>query len=273
MGHALGITSGEAQSLLTKFGPNEITYKNKRGPISIFFSQFHSFLVGILFIAAFLSLLLSDVVDSIFIFAIILLNGLLGFLQEYRAEKALAALRRLAVAKAIVIRDGVEQEILSTQIVPGDLIAIKEGDKIPADAMLVAAVHLEVNEASLTGESLPVFKRPNEKEHNTVFLGTTVIRGRGKAIVTATGVRRSVRDSMGLRSERRSRKQFAHESLDAVAGGAESLPLLVVAAGNLGRVGQMPGQALAARRQCGAFGVGFGAKSDHVIGVGRHLGQ
>lgn len=189
MVRAQGITTDEAQTLFLRFGFNEINVKTKRTAISIFLRQFANFLAILLTIAAILSFVLGDRVDGFFILAIILLNSVLGFVQEYRAERALAALKKLAVVKTVVIRDGGEKEIDSKFLVPGDVIKVEEGDKIPADAKLLEAINLEVNEASLTGESLPVFKKADEEEHNNIFLGTIVVRGRALAIVEATGMR------------------------------------------------------------------------------------
>lgn len=183
-----GLSSQEAAEKFSQFGPNTIAVAAKKTTLAIFLSQFTSVLVALLLIASFISFALKDAVDGIFILLIIILNGILGFLQEYRAERALAKLTLLAISKTVVIRDGVEQEIDSTLLVPGDVFKIEEGDKIPADATLLQAINLEVNEASLTGESLPVFKKENEEEHNRIFLGTIVVRGRGVACVSATGM-------------------------------------------------------------------------------------
>ena len=182
-----GLTSQEAQVKLAQVGLNEIAVKTKRTAGSIFFAQFANILIVLLTLAALVSFFLGDIIDSIFIAAIIILNGVLGFIQEYRAEKAVAALQKLTVVKTTVIRDGIEQEIDSKFLVPGDIIKVEEGDKIPADSKILESVNFEVNEASLTGESLPVFKKEGEKEHEQIFMGTIVVRGRALAFVEKTG--------------------------------------------------------------------------------------
>lgn len=137
--------------------------------------------------AAGLSFVLGDRLDSVLIIAIIILNAILGFVQEFKAEKALAALKQMTVGMVKVIRDGVVVELPSSDIVPGDVIVLEEGDKVPADATVLEVSHLEVNEASLSGESLPVAK--DLKTENRVFMGTIVALGRATAVVTETGMR------------------------------------------------------------------------------------
>ncbi len=186
-----GLSSQEAARLLSQYGKNEITSGKKIRPLEIFLSQFKSFLILILFFAAGLAFLAGERIDTIFILIIILLNAIFGFIQEYKAEKAIAALKNLVVTKVRVIRDGKEIEIDATELVPGDIFIIGEGQKIPADAKLLEAVNLEVNEASLTGESIPVAKEVNEAGEDdkfSVFMGTVTERGKGKALVSTTGM-------------------------------------------------------------------------------------
>ncbi len=137
--------------------------------------------------AAGLSFVLGDALDGILILMILILNALLGFVQEFKAEKALAALKQMTVGVVKVLRDGIPVELPSTQLVPGDIIFLEEGDKVPADATLVEALHIEINEAALTGESLPVEK--NSTTESSVYMGTIVTRGRATARVTTTGMR------------------------------------------------------------------------------------
>jgi len=183
-----GLSSDEAQNLLTQHGSNEIVAQSRQTPLAIFVSQFKSLLIILLMTAAAASLFLGDLIDGIFILLIVVLNGILGFVQEYKAEKAITALKKMTIATVRVIRDGVEQKIDSKLLVPGDVIILEEGDKIPADCTLIESIHLEANEASLTGESLPVEKDHNDENENHVYLGTIVAKGRGKAIVIATGM-------------------------------------------------------------------------------------
>jgi Ca2+-transporting ATPase len=187
----IGLTSEEAAKLLEKHGRNEIVSGKKIRPLEIFISQFKSFLILILFIAAGLAALAGERLDTIFILIIIVLNAIFGFIQEFKAEKAIAALKTLVVARVRVVRDGKEVEINATELVPGDVFIISEGQKIPADAKLLDSVNLEVNEASLTGESIPVAKEVNEAVEDdkfSVFMGTVAERGKGKALVSTTGM-------------------------------------------------------------------------------------
>ncbi len=188
MGHTTGLTSHHAQKLQTQFGYNEIVGKPRQTSFQIFLSQFTSILVILLIAASVASLFLGDLLDGIFILLIVILNGILGFVQEYKAEKAIAALKKMTISTVRVIRDAVEQKIDSKLLVPGDLIILEEGDKIPADAKLIESLHLEVNESSLTGESMPVEKNGHDEEKKVLFLGTIVAKGRGRAIVTAIGM-------------------------------------------------------------------------------------
>jgi Ca2+-transporting ATPase len=184
----IGLSDQEAEKRLATYGPNEIADKPRATPFQIFASQFTSLLIVLLMIAAVLSLFLGDVLDGIFILLIVILNGVLGFVQEYKAEAAIAALKKMTVSSIRVIRGGVEHKIDSKMLVPGDIILLEEGDKIPADCRLMESLHLEANEASLTGESMPVEKTVADGSKNHIFLGTIVAKGRAKAIVETTGM-------------------------------------------------------------------------------------
>lgn len=188
MGHEVGLSSQQAQILLDKFGFNEIKEKSKQSIFSLFFSQFASILVFLLIIASGASIFLGDLLDGTFILLIVALNGFLGFFQEYQAEKAIAALKKMTISNTRVIRDGAELRIDSKLLVPGDVILLEEGDKIPADCKLLESIHLETNESSLTGESMSVEKSAQSKEKCEIYLGTIVIKGRGKALVLSTGM-------------------------------------------------------------------------------------
>lgn len=192
-----GLSEKEARKRLEVYGSNEIEEKKKINPFLIFLSQFNSFFVYLLMIAAFISLLFSRFLDFFTIFAIIILNASLGFIQNYKAEKAIEALKKRLVQKAKVIRDGVLHEINAVEVVPGDLIVLEEGDKVVADARIIESYELQTNEAVLTGESLPVDKTskkikedsPLFERKNMVYCGTEVVRGNCKAIVVATGMK------------------------------------------------------------------------------------
>ncbi len=190
-----GLSDEEAKARLGQHGLNELREAKKISPIMIFFSQFHNFLVWILLIAVGISAAIGDYVESIVITVIIILNAVIGFLQEYRAEKAIEALKRLAGLKADVIRNGERKQVDSKELVPGDIIIIETGDKISADCRLIEESNLETQESSLTGESTPVRKgveaikqAPIAERLNTVFSGTIVTKGRAKAVVVGTGM-------------------------------------------------------------------------------------
>src|SRR3972149_9506845 len=187
----VGLTSEEAQKRLEQFGPNVLVGGARVRPLKIFLSQFKSFLVAVLVVAAAFSLVVGENLDAIVILAIVVLNAAFGFIQEYRAENAIAALRRMVVNRVRVIRDGGEIEINAEELVPGDIFLLGVGQKIPVDAKLLEAVNLTINEASLTGESAPVSKEvwkatasggaPQDAggDEGTVFMGTVVNSGRG----------------------------------------------------------------------------------------------
>ena len=191
-----GLTSDEAQRRLVEFGPNELAEKKKVSAWAIFFEQFKSFLIIILLVAVALSAILGEVADAIVIGIIVLFASGLGFIQEYRAERAMEALKRMAAPTASVLRDGKEIEIPAAELVPGDIVSLRTGDRIPADARLIEAMNLRTDEASLTGESVPVEKttEPVAKDigigdrTNMVHMGTAAVYGRGTAVVTATGM-------------------------------------------------------------------------------------
>jgi Ca2+-transporting ATPase len=165
-------------------------------PWSIFLRQFGNLLIVILLIATLLSALLGHVVESIAIAVIVFFSIMLGFLQEYRAERAIEALRKLSAPTARVLRDGVERQLPARELVPGDVILLHVGDKVPADARLIEAVNLRLNESALTGESAPVEKQLDKLDRatdlaertNMVYAGTAVVYGRGHAVVTATAM-------------------------------------------------------------------------------------
>ena len=185
-----GLTSAEAEKRLEQFGPNVLAGGVRVSPLKIFLSQFKSFLVAILMIAAVFSFFVGEDLDAIVILAIVVLNAAFGFIQEYRAENAIAALKRMVINRVRVIRDGQEFEINTEELVPGDVFLLGVGQKIPVDARLLEAVNLTVNEASLTGESAPVTKLyQGENDEGLVFMGTVVNGGRGLGEVQQTGMK------------------------------------------------------------------------------------
>jgi len=181
----LGLTSKEAEKLLKQYGLNEIHEEKKFTLIKSFLSQFNNFLILLLIGASIVSFFIGETLDAIFILAIVILNAFFGLYQEYQAEKSLASLKKMTKTMVRVYRDGKEQEIDSRYLVPSDVVFLEEGTKIPADGEVIEAYNLEVNEAMLTGESLPVVK--NLSDANLLYAGTIVSRGRGLMKVTATG--------------------------------------------------------------------------------------
>lgn len=180
-----GLTTHQANQLLNKYGPNIISEQRKKNILVKFIEQFNNFLTILLLIAAIVSFLIHEPVDGGLIFAIVVLNALFGLYQEAKAEESIAALKKMTVSKVRVIRDGKEKEIESKYLVPGDIVFIEEGTKIPADGLVVQSMNLEINEAVLTGESLPVGKKIKDE----IFSGTIVAKGRGYIKVTATGMK------------------------------------------------------------------------------------
>jgi len=192
-----GLSDEEARSRLAEFGPNELREVKGVSWWRILLSQFMNILIVILLIATAISFVLGEIVDALVILAIVFVSAIIGFSEEYRGEKALEALKRLAAPKARVIRSGNDVEIPSRELVPGDLIVLRVGDRVPADARVVEAWNLQTNEAPLTGESTPVYKdagailrdeTPVADRKNMVFSATTVTYGRGSGVVTSTGM-------------------------------------------------------------------------------------
>ncbi len=191
-----GLSSNEAQNRLQKFGQNVLKESKGKNPLLILFSQFKSFLILILLAAAFATYFFGETVDAIMIIAIVVLNTAIGFIQEYRVEKAIQHLKKLVTSKIKVIRDGELLEILSSQLVPGDLVRIEEGQKVAADIRIIQSYSLQTVEASLTGESTPIAKTKDTltKElaiadrKNMLFSGTFISNGEGMGIVVTTGM-------------------------------------------------------------------------------------
>ncbi len=192
-----GLTQQEAEERLQKFGANELTERPRPGFLALLWDQFNNYLVIILIIAALISLALGEYVDSVAIMFIVVLNAVVGVIQESKAEQALAALQKMAAPNAQVIRDGRQLTIPGREIVGGDIVLLEAGNFVPADLRLVESVNLKVEEASLTGESVPVEKKagvvldkdiPLGDRKNSAFMGTLITYGRGRGLVTGTGM-------------------------------------------------------------------------------------
>ena len=192
-----GLTSEEAKELLTAHGPNELVEKKKKPPLMMFLDQFKDFMILVLIAAAVISGVIGEPADTAAIVVIVLLNAVLGFTQEYRAEKAMEALKKMAASLAVVIRDSVHQTIAASELVPGDIVILEAGRIVPADMRVIESARLRIEEAALTGESLSVEKDPQALKQaslplgdrkNMLYKGTIVTYGRGVGVVTATGM-------------------------------------------------------------------------------------
>ncbi|HVG10116.1 MAG TPA: cation-translocating P-type ATPase [Thermoanaerobaculia bacterium] len=191
-----GLSAEEAAKRLRERGPNELQAAARISPWSVLADQFKNILVAVLIVAVVMSAVLGHTVEAVVIGAILLLSVLLGFIQEYRAERAIEALREMAAPTAKVQRDGAQSEIPARELVQGDLLFLGAGDRVAADSRVIEAVNLQIEEAALTGESLPVAKTTEALEgdlgvgdrRNLVFAGTAVTYGRGKAVVVETGM-------------------------------------------------------------------------------------
>jgi magnesium-transporting ATPase (P-type) len=190
-----GLSLSEASARLQKYGPNRLPEGRKRGPFTRFLAQFNNILVYVLFAAGFTKLLLSLWIDAGIIFAVVVLNALLGFIQEGKAEKALDSIRNMLSAEARTMRSGETRMIPAEQVVPGDVVLLESGDKIPADLRLIEVKNFRTEEAALTGESVPTEKTVDAVPLNATvgdrrsmaFSGTMVVSGRATGVVVATG--------------------------------------------------------------------------------------
>src|SRR3989344_4123645 len=192
-----GLSKETANERLKNFGLNEIKRESNVRAITIFLRQFKSFIIYILIFALILSIVIGEYVDSIVIFVILILNSIFGFIQEYRAEKSIESLQKLSSLKARVIRDKVLSYIDAVFLVPGDIVVLEEGDRVPADGRVLESYSLSLVESSLTGESSSSSKDSHvlkgnlvvSDQKNMVFAGTLAIKGRGIYVVTSTGMR------------------------------------------------------------------------------------
>jgi Ca2+-transporting ATPase len=203
-----GLSREAAARRLEEYGPNELQEKKGRSALAIFFEQFKGLIIWVLIAAALISGFLEEWVDALAILAIVLLNALLGLIQEYKAERSLAALRKLSAPSAKVVRAGSARLIAVRDLVPGDLVELEAGDYVPADSRLVRrTANFAVQEASLTGESTPVAKTedglepkdiPLADRTNMVYMGTSVVAGKARAVVVETGMRTELGRIAGL---------------------------------------------------------------------------
>ncbi|MGC9310271.1 MAG: cation-translocating P-type ATPase [Candidatus Aenigmatarchaeota archaeon] len=212
-----GLSEEEAAKRLEQFGPNELPEKKGTHPAIIFLKQFKSILIYILLIAAGISYVFGHMIDVYVILGVVLINACMGFVQEYRAEKSINALKNMIVPRAKVYRGGELIQIEAKDLVCGDVILLEEGDKIPADARIIESKNLRCVESSLTGESLPIDKFPKQLPEKTpladmknmVWMGTFVASGQATVVVTATGIRTSIgKIAKEIQNIRRTRSHF-----------------------------------------------------------------
>jgi P-type Ca2+ transporter type 2C len=240
----IGLTESDAQNRLQKYGPNELIERGRKSILQIILDQFKDLMVIILILAAIVSLILGKYVDVAVILAIVVLNAVLGFIQEYRAEQTMAELKKLAVPIVKVRRDGHLHEMSSRKLVPGDIILVEAGNLVPADARLIENVSIKAQEAALTGESEPVDKQMDElpgdrlpvgDRVNMLFMGTVITYGRGTAVVTQTGMDTELGKIADLIQEVEQEKTPLQRRLDqlskTLAGIAVAIIALVVITG------------------------------------------
>jgi len=233
-----GLSRAEATGRLATVGPNELEAAQRVSPWAVLLDQFKNVLIAILLAAVVLSAFLGHGIEAIAIAVIVLFAVLLGFVQEYRAERAIEALRQMAAPTAAVVRDGEEVDIPAREIVPGDLILLRAGDKVPADGRIVEAINLQAEEAALTGESVPVEKYTTPQadttlalgdRRNLVYAGTAVTYGRGRAVVVATGMTSEFGKIAQLLTAVESPRTPLQENLDKVGRTFARVALAVVA--------------------------------------------
>jgi P-type Ca2+ transporter type 2C len=206
-----GLSSDVAAQKLERYGPNELEEKKKKSPWLLFINQFKDFMILVLIGAAIISGIVGDGADTIIILVIVVLNAVVGFVQEYRAEKAMEALKKMATPHSTVLRNGKPETISSLQLVPGDVVLLEAGNTVPADLRLMETAALRIEESSLTGESVPVDKihnliteedLPLGDRFNMAYKGTEVINGRGKGLVVATGMNTEIGNIARLLQEK-----------------------------------------------------------------------
>jgi len=190
-----GLSQDEALKRLEKYGRNELVEERKAGPVKLFLSQFMDILIILLILAAVASYFVGDVLDSAVILFVVVVNATVGFIQEYRAERAMEKLKGLVSTEAVVVRDGETLRIPASELTLGDIVIIEEGDNVPADLRLIETYDLRIDESALTGESIPIRKtheNPEDERDVIAFMDSNVVSGRGKGAVIATGMETSM---------------------------------------------------------------------------------
>ncbi|MBI5563773.1 MAG: cation-translocating P-type ATPase [Chloroflexi bacterium] len=246
-----GLSQTEAARRLAESGPNELQAAQRISPWALLLAQFKNILIVILMVAVGLSAVLGHSVEAVVIGVIVLFAVLLGFVQEYRAERAIEALRQMAAPTATVLRDSEEQDIAARDLVPGDVILLQSGNRVPADARLIEAINLQIEESALTGESLPVEKHSARlstdglavaDRKNMIYAGTAASYGRGRALVVATGMQTEFGQIAQLLQTIETGKTPLQENLDKVGHVLARAALVVV--GLIVALGLLRGQPL-----------------------------
>ncbi|SKA72624.1 Ca2+-transporting ATPase [Clostridium sp. USBA 49] len=210
-----GLTQNDAEKRLKTYGLNQLESKKKISPIKIFLSQFNDFIVWVLIAATVISFMMNEKADAITIFIIIVMNAVLGFIQEYKTEKSLEALKKLAAPTSKVLRDGKVQVINAEYIVPGDLVLLESGDRVPADCIIIQDNNVVADESLLTGESVGVNKSAKDKE-NSLYMGTVILTGRALAKVTQTGMKTEMGKIAGMLQDIEEEKSPLKEKLNSL---------------------------------------------------------
>ncbi|MBU0668340.1 HAD-IC family P-type ATPase, partial [Patescibacteria group bacterium] len=231
-----GLSGAEVAARKKKFGHNTIIAKKKKPLILVFFEEFKDLMVIILIVAAALALIAGEATDGTVIMFVVILNAIIGFIQKYKAEKAIEALRKLIAPHARVLRNGKEEQIDAKDLVPGDILILGEGDSVTADAILFEANELEAQESALTGESMPVRKLTHDIEEtkglaaekeNVVFMGTNITHGSGKAIVIGTGMNTEMGKIATLTTETKKDKSPLEKELFRIGVFVGKLSLII----------------------------------------------
>ncbi|MFW5790716.1 MAG: cation-translocating P-type ATPase [Bacillota bacterium] len=233
-----GLKQADVQERLNKYGQNKIKEAKGISVWKVLLNQLRDILIIILIVASGLAFLIGDELEAIAILVVIIFNTVIGFATEYQAQKAMASLKDVLTKKAVVLRDGEKSEIEAKKLVPGDLIFLEEGDSIPADARLLTSKNLSINEAALTGESESVAKNADEElgedkaladRSNMVYMGTTVVRGAAKVIVTATGDKTEIGKIGAMLDDTKEAKTPLEERLDKLGKSLVVITLFVIA--------------------------------------------
>lgn len=233
-----GISDSEAAQRRQSYGPNTLEEKDAKSPLSILFDQVKEIMVIILVIAAVVSMALHEYIDGVVILIIVVLNTVLGFWQEFNAEKAMAALKKMSQPEVRVRRNGVEKIIPSSELVPGDIILVEAGNLIPADARIIEAVNLKIQESALTGESEPVEKSSETLNNadialadrkNMAYMGTIVTYGRGTAVITSTGMKTELGNIAGMLQSVEDERTPLQKRLAKVGATLAGLSLVLIA--------------------------------------------